>query len=182
MKCPECNKDNKNNSKFCVRCGAPLTKTKNKLNLKRIGIAVAIIICIISIFIIVSSYQATEVEYPTTEVEGVTFTIPAEGYYKEYNKYRFIFNGHNCTVNGAKHFESSNSTKTMDSIKLEKYYPGAETYQSHFIQSGNSWYGLKLKKDNIWFHVAIQNSNEAEAIEFFDWMYEHNDWEGHEDM
>lgn len=187
MKCQKCSTENKKHAKFCVKCGAPLKQPEKKINLKIAGIliviAVIIIIALSSYFLLSSAPENNDTiktSYPTVEVDGVTWTIPYEGYFKEYNKYRFSFTNHSCSLKSVESFEKVPEDKTIDSVKMSKYYPGAETYVSHYTSSGETWHGMKIKKDGVWFHVSMRTTDEQTAIEFFDWMYNHNDWEGHE--
>ena len=177
MKCTKCNTENKTNSKFCVKCGAPLNTAKEKHNIKIIGVIVAVIVIISLCFVVLSFNNQTTQN--SVEVDGVAFSVPHEGYFKDYNNYRFNFNGFNCSVKEVKHFESTTENQTLNSVNLDKYYPGAETYSTYFEKSGNTWYGLKVKKENKWFHLSIQTTSKDDAVKYFDWMENANDWEGH---
>lgn len=180
MKCPKCQYESNKNSKFCVRCGTPLQETKKKQNLKQIGIILAIIVIVVILFFVIINATSTHDSSNTIVIDGVEFEIPEKGYFKSENKYHFNFTNHTCSVRQVEFFESEDSSNPpLEPIKLSKYYPGSESY-IHTYDNGATWCGLKIKKDSSWFHMSMKTDDPDEAIKLFDWMYEHNTWEGHD--
>lgn len=184
MKCPKCNYESKKNTKFCVRCGTPLNDTKKKISLKNILILIIVILLLIIISLLLfntnSIMQPDNTSNNQITIENVTFNIPQkEGYFKNDKQFRFNYLGQECAIKKVEPFETSDGKYTIDSMELSKNYPGGETY---ILQNyrGEIWFGLKIKKDNEWFHISMLTDNPNQAISFFDWMYKNNDWEGHE--
>lgn len=178
MKCTKCNTENTEYSKFCVKCGAPLKKEKRKKNLRIIGIIIIIFIAILAVALFLVNTSSTDDSYNTVKIDGAAFKTPEKGFFKSENNYRFNYSDSICTVKLVDFFESENPTQ-IQATELEKYYPGAESY-INYSNNGDVWYGLKIKKDSNWYHISIKTTESEEAIQYFDWMYEHNEWEGHE--
>lgn len=111
------------------------------------------------------------------EIYGVPFTVPDGGKYRTQCTYQFNFNGHLCEVEEVEHYESSDSQRSFSDWNPSKYYPGGESYI--LTVNNHIWKGIKIEKDNRWYHISMKSNNDAEVLEMLDWMYEKNSWVGH---
>lgn len=194
MKCQKCGHENNEISQYCVKCGNPLTKnsetvSKDNTRLLKIVASMSIILLILAVGFIVytnsdifehdSDDEQTIFEDDKTSVtiDGVNFILPNEGYFKAENNYYFEFSNHTCAVKEVEHYESTDSSRSIMTTELSKEYSGAESYLLNY--STEYWTGLKIQKDDKWFHISMKTANNKDAMELFDWMYEHNTWVNH---
>lgn len=115
--------------------------------------------------------------YEVIEIYGVPFTVPEGGSFRSACTYQFQFNGQDCEVEEVEHYETSDSERTIEPLKFSKDYPGGEGYV--LTINNHVWKGIKVEKDNRWYHISMRTDNDEDAMEMLDWMYNKNTWVDH---
>lgn len=110
------------------------------------------------------------------KIYGVPFTVPEEGNYRTECTYQFKFKGNLCEVEEVEHYETSDSERSFSTWNPSKDYSGGEGYV--LTVNNHVWKGIKIEKDNRWYHISMQSNNDEEVLEMLDWMYEKNTWVG----
>lgn len=197
MRCPKCGHENNNNTQYCVKCGTSFHNGKKRITKpsnRKFIIAIIILLILLIIatgFIFTSgssqshdtiiSTEATSDEIQVNEtsvmIDGVNFIVPNNGDFRRENEYYFEFNNHSCAIKEVTHYETTNETRSIDKTTFGTDYPGAENYISN--TSNRIWNGIKIQKDDKWFHIGMRSYNNRDALVLLDWIYDKNTWEGH---
>ena len=111
------------------------------------------------------------------QIYGVSFTVPVGGNYRTACTYQFKFNGLDCEVEEVEQYETSDSQRTIEPYEFSKYYPGGESYK--LIVNNHVWKGIKIEKNNRWYHISMKTDDDEDVLQMLDWMYEKNSWVNH---
>lgn len=111
------------------------------------------------------------------EIYGVPFVVPGGGNYRTQCTYQFKFNGHLCEVEEVEQYETSDSQRSFSEWNPSNYYPGGENYV--LTVNNHVWKGIKIEKNNRWYHISMKSNDDEEVEEMLDWMYDKNTWVGH---
>ena len=112
------------------------------------------------------------------QIYGVSFTVPTGGHHRTACAYQFQFNGQTCEVEEVEHYEYSDSQRTIEPYDFSKSYSGGEGYK--LTVNNHVWKGIKVEKDDKWFHISMRTNNNEDVLELLDWMYDRNSWIGHD--
>lgn len=118
-----------------------------------------------------------ELKSDVVEIYGVPFTVPEGGSFRTACTYQFSFNGNDCEVEEVEHYETSDSERTFNSWEPSNYYSGGEGYK--LTVNNHVWKGIKVEKDNRWYHISMKSNDDDEVLKMLDWMYAKNSWVGH---